>query len=172
MGKKSKGRPDNNKKKKKALDEEEEDLDEEEHEDDDEEERKSVKKKGKRSRKGLFITIFFVAILIIVVVIIAFWGFSGEEGYPTPEDVITNKAEYINKTIEVKGTVGEDSYQPETKSFKIVSGSYELNVTYSGGLPTNFKEGTDVVVKGLFQEEDGVLKIVADEVVVGCPSKY
>jgi len=134
------------------------------------EETPPVKRKG--PKKGLIITAVLVLILIIVVVLIALWGFSGDEGYLTTSNVMKSKEDYLNKTIEVKGTVVRDSLNTEAKTFNISDGDVTINIQYEGMLPSGFKEDTDVVIKGILMDENGALFVAAEEITLGCPSKY
>ena len=78
----------------------------------------------------------------------------------------------FDKTVEVKGTVAKNSIDESGKSFVITDGENDINITYPDMLPANFKEEIDVVIKGTLREQGGLLVIEANEIVVGCPSKY
>ena len=87
------------------------------------------------------------------------------------EDVVNNKDDYLDEKVEVKGTVEKGSISTMNKTFNLTGGDVSLVVNYTGTLPSDLKEGTDVVVKGTLRDRNGLV-LEADEIVVGCPSKY
>jgi len=127
--------------------------------------------KKKKSRRGLVITVILAIILVLVIVLIAFWGYMTSTDYMTVGDVVNNKEDHIDEYVEVKGTVGTNTLDTFNRTFRLTDGDRTLNVTYTGSLPSNFEEGKDVVVKGTLREQQGLV-LEADEIVVGCPSKY
>jgi cytochrome c-type biogenesis protein CcmE len=127
------------------------------------------KKKKKLSKKAIII---IVAIIVIAVIIIyAGWAMTGGASYPTVSEVIKDKSKYIDDQVEVKGTVKEDTIDTVNKTFVITDDKNDLRINYTGVLPSNLVEGTDVVVKGILRETD-ILFIESEEITVGCASKY
>ena len=130
-------------------------------------------KKGKgMSRTNKKIITVLVAIIIIVVVIIAgFWGVHGGEDYATVSDITDNQNDHLNKDVEVKGTVKQESLDMINKTFIITDEKNDLMVNYTDILPSNFAEGKDVVVVGKLSDRSGLV-VDVEEIIVGCPSKY
>ena len=165
------------------FDEEDEISDDDDTDDDDDDDlidkRKTKSKgkgkgKGKNKRKRRKIIIVIVAVLIVVIVlVIGLWGMHGSTSYPTVSEILEDKDKNLDKDIEVKGTVKLDSINLTIRNFIITDGKNDLNVTYTDSLPSNFEEGKEVVVKGkLIESAQYGLVVEADEIVVGCASKY
>lgn len=127
---------------------------------------------GKKKRKfGKKIYIIIGVIIIVVVLIIGFWGVHGGESYPTVSDVLKDVNKYLNKDVEVKGKVKKDSIDPMNRTFILTDGDKDLKINYTDILPSNFEEEKEVVIRGkLFQRTELILE--AEEIIVGCPSKY
>lgn len=111
--------------------------------------------------------IIAVIIIIIGVLILILWGLT-PSGYLTVNDVTKNPSRYLNKVIEVKGTVGD--WNSSANTFNLTDEKDNLTVSYIN-LPEGFNNGRDVVVKGVLRNNGGLV-IEAKEVIVGCPSKY
>jgi cytochrome c-type biogenesis protein CcmE len=129
---------------------------------------RSRKKRGlsKAAKAAMAVTI------IAAVLIVGLWGMWGGEGnYLGVSDITSNQSKYLNKYIEVRGTVKPGSHDPVNKTFVLQQDSSELIVNYTGAPPSNFEEGKDVVVKGTLRSE-GTPVLLAKEIVVGCASKY
>lgn len=72
--------------------------------------------------------------------------------------------------VAVKGMVAD--VDPATDTFTLTDGEANLTATLDHDLPTQVQAGTGLVAKGaLVAGEDGP-RLVATEVVIGCPSKY
>jgi cytochrome c-type biogenesis protein CcmE len=123
------------------------------------------KKMGKKTK-------FLIAIIIIVIVIIiGIGGMSGAEDYMTVGDVIDEESKYMNKYVEVRGTVKDESWDTVNSTFILTDGESDMLINYTDLLPSNFQEGKDVVVKGTVRKNI-VMEIQVKEIEVGCPSKY
>ncbi|MCK5561070.1 MAG: cytochrome c maturation protein CcmE, partial [Thermoplasmata archaeon] len=88
-----------------------------------------------------------------------------------PSEILKDKTKHLNKHVEVRGTVKEETLDSQNKTFVLTDDKADLLVNYTGFLPSNFEEGKDVVVKGTLREQI-IVFIEADEIVVGCASKY
>jgi cytochrome c-type biogenesis protein CcmE len=141
--------------------------------DDVEESQNKSDKKKKKKRLSKKAKVIIAVLVIIIVIFIGLWGMHSSGDYKTVSEVLNNKDKYLNKYVEVKGTVEKDSISLSNKTFIISDENNELLVNYTtfGSLPGSFEEGKDVVIKGTLRE-DIVMYIDAKEVVVGCASKY
>jgi cytochrome c-type biogenesis protein CcmE len=125
----------------------------------------------KRRRLGTAVKVVMAVGVISAVLAVGLWGMWGGTGYLTVGDVLGNVGKYMDKYIEVRGTVKSLSLDSINKTFVLTDKSAELKVNYTGALPSNFEEGKDVVVKGTLRSGGGIF-VVAKEIVVGCASKY
>lgn len=125
----------------------------------------------KRRRLGTNVKIAIAVAVIAVVLISGLWGIWGGAGYLNVGDVTANEGKYLDKYVEVRGTVKLGSHVASNKTFVLADKSEELKVNYTGAPPSNFEEGKDVVVKGTLRSGGGLV-LVAKEIVVGCASKY
>lgn len=66
----------------------------------------------------------------------------------------------------VKGSLASKS---SPYRFKITDGKANLQIVYDGSLPASFRDDTDVIAEGLYQQ-NGEFK--AKTILVKCPSKY
>lgn len=113
-----------------------------------------------------------IAIAVIAaVLIVGTWGMWGGSGYLSVGDVTANEGKYLDKYVEVRGTVKSQSLDTANRTFVLTDKSTELKVNYTGAPPADFTEGKDVVVKGTIRSAGGLV-LVAKEIVVGCASKY
>ncbi len=127
---------------------------------------KRVARQSKRSWKKPA----FALVVILAALLIAFWGYS-PKSYMTAGDVTRAPLLYSGKVVEVKGIVDAPLETNGTYKFNLTSGGGTLVVEYSKALPAQFKAGTEVVAKGKVRNGTPVV-VLADELTVGCPSKY
>lgn len=120
--------------------------------------------------------IFLVIGLLIAVVGVYFLlvdGLSSETYFFTVDEFVARKAELVGQTVRVKGTVVPKSIVGEIgqleRTFRITENEKSVTVVYNKSLPDTFKENVEVVVRGEFNDLD---QLVAQEVMVKCPSRY
>lgn len=111
--------------------------------------------------------------LIILSGILAYDAFNSYiNPYLTASQLIRNSSAYLNKNIQVIGTIvnGSTSWREDgTLLFNLTDGESTIRITYKGSLPQNFKEGEQAVVIGKLIS----LNIMeASQILVKCPSKY
>lgn len=82
-----------------------------------------------------------------------------------------------NETLQITGIVQPGSVEmaSSTENISFVlqdlqKPEYYLKVTYQGIIPDNFKPGLQVVVQGIWDENQKIMK--AEQIFVKCPSKY
>ncbi|MEM9291460.1 MAG: cytochrome c maturation protein CcmE [Acidobacteriota bacterium] len=87
-----------------------------------------------------------------------------------------DEARTLKRTVQVAGELLDASsrYESEDASLyftlKDPEGDETLPVRYQGVKPANFEEAISIVAIGRFDSEEKIL--VADELLVKCPSKY
>jgi cytochrome c-type biogenesis protein CcmE len=119
--------------------------------------------------KVIIITI--AIIVIIIVLIIGLWDTGEGKDYSTVSEIIDDSEKYIDENIEFRGTVKKDTLDDFNKTFILTDDKNDLRVNYTGLLPSNFEEGKDVVIKGTLRQETELV-VEAEEIIVGCASKY
>lgn len=115
---------------------------------------------------------------IIALFIIITWLVSGIfkdslQYYVTISELYGDKSRYQKKVIKVAGKASHIQ-KTETPfglvySFDVSEGGKTLQVSYDGLVPDTFREGSDVVVTGLWEGND-IFK--AREILAKCASKY
>lgn len=123
--------------------------------------------------------------LVLVVLLIAAGGalaFAGAlpEGYKSVGDVVREPSAFAGQDVELKATVVEGSLarDAEPLRFLISDAGSTLEVRWDPALPLpdheagGTIEGKNVVVHGRIVVEDGAPVLVANDMQVGCASKY
>lgn len=89
----------------------------------------------------------------------------------TVSEVVDNSSTYLNKDIQVLGTVanGSVTYKNTSIVFNLTDEETIIKVNYTGNPPQNFQEGTQIVVIGELVSPN---TLKAAEMLVKCPSKY
>jgi cytochrome c-type biogenesis protein CcmE len=128
-------------------------------------------KPARKPRLGRILPVVLAIVVISLVLVVGTWGMWGGSDYPSVKDVVSDKGKYLNKYLEMRGTVKLQSLDVNNTTFVLFEDKSEIRVNYTGILPQNFEEGKDVVVKGTLRDENGLV-IKAKEIVVGCASKY
>jgi cytochrome c-type biogenesis protein CcmE len=128
-------------------------------------------KPAKKLRLGKILPAIIGIVVIVLVLVAGTWGMWGGTDYPSVKDVLGDQGKYLNKYVEVRGTVKLQSLDVNNTTFVLSEGSSDIRVNYTGALPANFEEGKDVVVKGTLRNLGGLV-LVSKEIVVGCASKY
>ncbi len=118
-------------------------------------------------------TYIIVGALIVVSIILAYDAFTSYiNPYLSVSEIAENNATYINKEVQVLGTIvnGSSGWAEDSSFlFNLTDGQYEIKVTFEGSPPPNFNEGQEVVVIG---ELVSHYHLNATEMLVKCPSKY
>ena len=114
--------------------------------------------------------IVFVAVAIGFVV---YDGLKSETYFYTVDQAVAQGEELPGQRVRVKGVVEPGSIVGEKghlgRTFRIAENGKSLAVTYDEALPDTFAESVEVVVQGEV-DDDNVL--IANEVLVKCPSRY
>lgn len=131
---------------------------------------------NKRARNRL---IGVTAIILIAVAAIIYGTQTGPGGGSYSRkvsEVIKDQANLTGKRVQVNGPVVAGSWDKKTNPmvFAITdeggaASATSIKVSYNGGVPTTFGDGTVAIVTGTL-EKDGTIK--ADTLLTKCPSKY
>ncbi|WP_135612989.1 cytochrome c maturation protein CcmE [Methanococcoides sp. AM1] len=116
----------------------------------------------------------FTIIAIVAVMVIGLWGVDVEQGYYMVSDITADPQEHLGQKVNTMGIVKNDSLSisPEMTIFTLVDAedeNYEINIEYSADLPANLAEGKSISLTGTMVSET---MIDAEQIVMGCPSKY
>lgn len=99
----------------------------------------------------------------------------GTEYYKHVDEVMVSPAEWHGKRLQLHGRVVEKSIEKKRGSldyrFKVENNGHIVQATYSGVVPDNFTDGSEVVLKGTLGP-DGFKVDARDGIMAKCPSKY
>jgi cytochrome c-type biogenesis protein CcmE len=114
-----------------------------------------------------------VMIAAALVGYVVFDGLEAETYFYSVDQAVAEGDGIIGETVRIKGQVEAGTIEGEAgtlgRKFRIAEKGKTIWVTYDRALPDTFEEGVEVVAQGTV-DEGGVL--VADEVMVKCPSRY
>jgi cytochrome c-type biogenesis protein CcmE len=114
-----------------------------------------------------------IVIVAIAIGFVVYDGLKSETYFYTVDQAIAQGADLPGQQVRVKGIVEPGSIVGEQghlgREFRIAENGRSLAVVYDKAMPDTFEENREVVVQG---EVDDDMTIVADEVLVKCPSRY
>jgi cytochrome c-type biogenesis protein CcmE len=115
-----------------------------------------------------------------VVLVAAFSGLmytslsEGTEYYKMVDEVMADRNAWVGKRLQLHGYVVENSIfqKPDTLEyrFQVQNNGQVVRASYTGVMPDNFKDGSEVVLKGQLGP-DG-FAVAPNGVMAKCPSKY
>ena len=115
-----------------------------------------------------------------VVLVAAFSGLmytslsEGTEYYKMVDEVMADRDAWVGKRLQLHGYVVENSIfrKPDTLEyrFQVHNNGQVVRASYTGVIPDNFKDGSEVVLKGQLGP-DG-FAVAPNGVMAKCPSKY
>lgn len=115
-----------------------------------------------------------------VVLVAAFSGLmytslsEGTEYYKMVDEVMADRDAWVGKRLQLHGYVVENSImqKPDTLEyrFQVQNNGQVVRASYTGVIPDNFKDGSEVVLKGQLGP-DG-FAVAPNGVMAKCPSKY
>ena len=115
-----------------------------------------------------------------VVLVAAFSGLmytslsEGTEYYKMVDEVVADQHAWVGKRLQLHGYVVENSImqKPDTLEyrFQVQNNGQVVRASYTGVIPDNFKDGSEVVLKGQLGP-DG-FAVAPNGVMAKCPSKY
>ena len=75
--------------------------------------------------------------------------------------------------VHLRGTVIIDSYDRVNRTFSLGGGAHNLTIDANSiAFPPAFEEGRVVAIKGELSQVGGEWRLLASEIITGCPSKY
>ena len=75
--------------------------------------------------------------------------------------------------VHLRGTVIIDSYDRVNRTFTLGGGAHNLTIDANSiAFPPAFEEGRVVAIKGELSQVGGEWRLLASEIITGCPSKY
>ncbi len=99
----------------------------------------------------------------------------GTEYYKHVDEVMANPSAWQGKRLQLHGTVVDKSIEkrPGTLDyrFKVQNNGHVVTATYTGVVPDNFKDGSEVVMKGTLGP-NGFKVDDRNGIMAKCPSKY
>lgn len=113
---------------------------------------------------------------IVIITVFAAWGINSFMS-TTIKYVSLAEVSQSEGVVQVMGKIDFDAVNYDTENSRLIfdvtdledqSSDRRLKIIYAGMVPGNFDQATSVVVRGQYQ--DGAL--VADQLLVKCPSKY
>ena len=116
----------------------------------------------------------------VAVLVAAFSGLmytslsEGTEYYKMVDEVMADRDAWVGKRLQLHGYVVENSIlqKPDTLEyrFQVQNNGQVVRASYTGVIPDNFKDGSEVVLKGQLGP-DG-FAVAPNGVMAKCPSKY
>jgi cytochrome c-type biogenesis protein CcmE len=98
----------------------------------------------------------------------------GTEYYKMVDEVVADRNAWVGKRLQLHGYVVENSImqKPDTLEyrFQVQNNGQVVRASYTGVIPDNFKDGSEVVLKGQLGP-DG-FAVAPNGVMAKCPSKY
>ena len=120
------------------------------------------------AKKRLVLKIVVVLAIVIILVVI-FLSSAPADPYDTVDNVMADPAKYVDKEVEIRGQV--TAWSQTSSTFNLTGETYSIVVSYIY-VPDAFANGKDVVVTGMFHLNVSTYEIDADDILVGCSSRY
>jgi cytochrome c-type biogenesis protein CcmE len=99
----------------------------------------------------------------------------GTEYYKHVDEVMVDPTLWHGKRLQLHGHVVEKSIERRRNTldyrFRVQSNGHVVQATYTGVVPDNFKDGSEVVIRGQLGP-DGFKVDSKDGIMAKCPSKY
>lgn len=114
-----------------------------------------------------------LVVAVSLVGYVIFDGLEAETYFYSVDQAVAQGDDLMGQTVRIKGKVEPGSIQGEAgtlgRKFQVAEKGKTIWVTYDRALPDTFEEGVEVVAQGTVNDE---YTLVADEVMVKCPSRY
>jgi cytochrome c-type biogenesis protein CcmE len=122
---------------------------------------------GFTGKKKKILTAVAVLVIISLALVVGLWG-NAPVPYMTVSEVTNHSSSYLNKEIEIKGIV--KNWNTTARTFEMTDEESRLVVSYDN-IPDGFNNEKEIVVSGILTGANGLV-LEAEEITVGCPSKY
>ena len=111
--------------------------------------------------------------VVIVLSLLATLLLTPPEGSLSVDQIMSNPDEYSGDTIHARGVVSNGSFDSTAGIFTLSGKEYNLTVQIgSAQLSPAFSEGKTILVTGELSVMENQWRIHAEDIQVGCPSKY
>jgi len=120
------------------------------------------------AKKRLVLKVIVVLAIVIILVVI-FLSSAPADPYDTVDNGMADPAKYVDNEVEIRGKVTAWSQLDST--FNLTGETHSIVVSYTY-VPDAFANGKDVVVTGMFHLNTSTYEIDADDILVGCSSRY
>ena len=88
-------------------------------------------------------------------------------------EIIDDPSSYTGDRLAVRGVVENESLDEKDRSFWLGDNDAVIYVDYGATtLSDAFAEGRTILVRGVLEQREGGWVLSAEEIMVGCPSKY
>ena len=112
-----------------------------------------------------------LGLFVVVALSLVLLGNEPEIQYSVDE-VMGAPAEHSGD-VHLRGTVIIDSYDRVNRTFSLGGGAHNLTIDANSiAFPPAFEEGRVVAIKGELSQVGGEWRLLASEIITGCPSKY
>jgi cytochrome c-type biogenesis protein CcmE len=115
-----------------------------------------------------------IAVVLSALSFLVYTGLSANMVYYFRVDEFVAKASVLGgETIKINGTVAEGTIHKQGMQYDFLingTGSNQVKVTYRGVVPDTFREGSDVVVEGIYDADSRTFQCTT--LLAKCPSKY
>ena len=110
---------------------------------------------------------------VIVASLLATLLLTPPEGSLSVDDVMSDPDQRRGDSISVRGIVENGTYNSTTGVFTLSGEQHGMAVKIGASqLSAAFSEGKTILVTGEFTQDGGIWTIHAEDIQVGCPSKY
>lgn len=110
---------------------------------------------------------------VVIIALAATLLLAPPEGSLSVDEVMEYPNDYTGDSISIRGLVMNGSWQVGDTDFTLEGEESEMFVDFSGvAITSGFSEGKTILVTGELQKSGGEWIFHAEEIQVGCPSKY
>jgi cytochrome c-type biogenesis protein CcmE len=124
--------------------------------------------------KGKTAIIISIGVVLGALGLLLYTGLSANMVYYYHVDEFFAKADSLSgETVKVNGKVVDQSIHKQQMDYQFViqgKSGKTMNVSYHGVVPDTFKNGSDVVVEGIYNP--GTSRFTATTLLAKCPTKY
>ncbi|MBS72163.1 MAG: hypothetical protein CMO20_04310 [Thermoplasmata archaeon] len=116
--------------------------------------------------------LFVIGLFITAALTLVLAGNEPDVQYSVDE-IMVSPSQFEGDDVHLRGSVVVDSYDSYNFTFSLHGTYQNLTIDASGTpLPPSFEEGRVVAIKGELIKNNNEWKVIAEEIITGCPSKY
>lgn len=110
---------------------------------------------------------------VVIIALAATLLLAPPEGSLTVDEVMQDPDDFTGDSISVRGVVKNGTWEEGSVEFLLEGEGSDLFIDFSGvSISSGFSEGKTILVTGELQQSAGEWVFHAEEIQVGCPSKY